>query len=345
MGSLNDYLMETAINVAKDGSLPWESFRGKTIVVTGATGLVCSQLVRVFLARNNSFSLGSKLFLPVRNIEKAKAMFNGYSGIKFIKWELGLPLEGIDEADYFVHGASPTASNVFAKNPATVAWLIASGGEETLRKSLKLNVQKYLFLSSMEVYGEVSGLASEDNLGKLNTMSPRSCYPEAKRFVECLCASFNEEHNFPAISLRLAQTLGQGFLDGDNRVCVDFARKIKKGEDLVLLTDGSKSNPYLSVNDAIRAIMYALAFGEGGQAYNAANEDTFCSIREMAEQLLSSYKNSNSVLTIEPDPEKAIKFAKSSILNLDSSKLKALGWKPQNGMSEMFTAIFNSLED
>ena len=91
--------------------------------------------------------------------------------------------------------------------------------------------------------------------------------------------------------------------------------------------------------------MYALAFGEGGQAYNAANEDTFCSIREMAEQLLSSYKNSNSVLTIEPDPEKAIKFAKSSILNLDSSKLKALGWKPQNGMSEMFTAIFNSLED
>ena len=191
MGSLADYLSETALEVASEDSLPWDYFKGKTIVVTGSTGLVCSQLVRVFLARNSAFSLGAHLVLPVRNIEKAKAMFDERSDVTFTEWELGLPLEGIDQADFFVHGACGTSSKSFQEKPATTISQIVSGGEETLKVASRLEVEKYIFLSTMEVYGEVDGVATEDNLGKLDSMVVRNSYPEAKKLVECLCAGLN----------------------------------------------------------------------------------------------------------------------------------------------------------
>lgn len=339
MGSLNDSLMETAINVAKDGSLPWESFRGKTIVVTGATGLVCSQLVRVFLARNNSFSLGSKLILPVRNIEKAKVMFNGYSGIKFIKWELGLPLEGIDEADFFVHGACGTSSKAFQQNPASTISQIVSGGEATLSVAAELGVEKYVFLSTMEVYGEVEGVASEDNLGKLDPMVVRNSYPEAKRLVECLCASAYSECGVPAVVLRLAQTFGQGVPQNDGRVFAEFGRQALKGENIVLLSDGLKKNSYLSVNDASRAIITSLAQGKPGEAYNAANEDSYCSIKEMAEMVLEQFGASNTKVVREFDAAREATFRKSSDLKLDTTKIKSLGWVPQDSLLDMYSAM------
>ena len=339
MASVKDYLFGTAQLIAEELSLPWAQFTGKTFVVTGATGLIASQLVRVLACRNDSFGLEAKMVLPVRNKGKALNLFGDREDIELVEWSLGesLLLEG--KADYFVHAACGTSSKGFSAEPATTIEQIVSGGVETLEASIRLGVEKYLFLSSMEVYGEVSGVATEDNLGRLDPMVARNSYPEAKRLLECLCASCCVEHSVPAAVVRLAQTFGQGVDLSDMRVFADFGRHAVSGKDIVLLSDGSKRNAYLSVDDAVRAILTLLVNGVSGEAYNAANGETYCSIREMADLVIEGFGAEGARVVRDFDPVREATFRKSSDLKLDTKKLEDLGWKPKDSLESMYDAM------
>ena len=341
MASVKDYLFGTAQRIAEDPSLPWAQFTGKTFVVTGATGLIASQFVRALACCNDSFGLGVKIILPVRNKEKALNLFGIREDIELTEWSLGdsLLLEGA--ADYFVHAACGTSSKSFSAEPATTIEQIVSGGEETLKASIRLGIEKYLFLSSMEVYGEVSGIATEDNLGSLDPMVVRNSYPEAKRLLECLCASYCIEHNVPAAVVRLAQTFGQGVDPSDMRVFADFGRHAVSGKDIVLLSDGSKRNAYLSVDDAVRAILVLLANGVSGEAYNAANGDTYCSIKEMADLVIECFGARGTRVVRDFDPVREATFRKSSDLRLDTKKLEGLGWKPMESLTDMYKMMID----
>ena len=227
------------------------------------------------------------------------------------------------------------------ETPATTIMQIVNGGESVLNYSASSHAEKVLFLSTMEVYGETQGVATEDNLGKLDPMVVRNSYPEAKRLVECLCASYAAEYGLPSVVMRLAQTFGEGVNANDMRVFADFGRHAIEGQDIVLLSDGLKRNGYLSVDDAVRAIIFALVKGESGQAYNAVNEDAYCSIKEMAELVLREFGAQGAQVRREYDPEREATFRKSSDLRLDSTKLKNLGWEPKDDLTDMYRAMID----
>lgn len=341
MGKLNNYLIEEATKIANENSLPWNYLKKRTIVITGGTGLVCSQLVRALLSRNSLHSLHANLVLPVRNIEKAQSMFGTRSDIQYVKWELESPLPEINGADFFVHGACSTSNKDFQMKPATIISQIVNGGKETLEFSLAKSVKKYVFLSTMEVYGEVDSQATEDNLGKLDPMIVRNSYPEAKRLVECLCASYYAEFKVPALTLRLAQTFGEGASRNDPRVFAEFSRDALDGNNIVMFSDGAKKNPYLSVNDATRAIIIALANGKPGEAYNVANEETYCSVKEMAEIVLKHFGSKTAKIIRKYDPKRAATFAKSPDLKLDTTKMKSIGWAPKDSLKDMYSSMIH----
>lgn len=336
MASLNDYLNGTAESFAKNTSFEWNSIAGKRIAITGATGLIGSQLVRSILAANRLFNTSISLVLPVRNIDKAIGLFGSSQDISYLQWSLGESLAFHQSIDYLIHAACGTSSRAFTLEPATTIAQIVNGGEETLKAAVDAKAQRYLFLSTMEVYGEVEGLASEENLGKLDPMVVRNCYPEAKRLVECLASSYAVEHDLSTSVLRLAQTFGQGVVKEDMRVFADFGRHAISGDDIVLLSDGLKRNGYLSIDDAVSAILTVLVKGKTGEAYNAVNQNTYCSIKEMAEMVLASFGDKNAALRREYDPEREATFRKSSDLQLDTSKLESLGWIPTESLQDMY---------
>lgn len=341
MGLDQDYLLKSARVLASRRDIPWGSFCAKKIVITGSTGLIGSQLVRTFLARNDHFHACNQLILPVRNINKAICMFGDRSDISFLEWNLDSAQLNIDSCDFFIHAACGTSSQEFLKNPVSTILSIVNGGKVTLQSAQDAGATKYLFLSTMEVYGEVSGLTTEVDLGCLDPTIVRNSYPEAKRLVECLCSSYCSEYELPTVILRLAQTFGQGVSFEDSRVFAEFGRHAVKGEDIILFSDGSKKNMYLSVDDAARAILFVLAYGSPGDAYNAANESTYCSIREMAELVIKKYGSKNATVRCEIDENRAATFRKSSDLYLDCSKLNEIGWIAKDSLDEMYRAMLN----
>lgn len=341
MAAIDEYLFDRAAQIAAQANLPWAELDGRTVLVTGSTGLIGSQVVRTLLSRNDRFDACINVVLPVRNIKKTQALFGDRSDISILEWSLGDELAGPEHVDYVVHAACGTSSKSFLETPATTIMQIVHGGEAVLRYACSVDAKKVLFLSTMEVYGEVEGVATEDNLGKLDPMVVRNSYPEAKRLVECLCASYAAEHGVPSVVMRLAQTFGEGVHPDDMRVFADFGRHAIDGKDIVLLSDGLKRNGYLSVDDSVCAILIALVNGQSGEAYNAVNEDAYCSIREMAQLVLDQFGVEGTQVRREFDPEREATFRKASDLMLDSSKLKALGWEPNDSLSDMYRAMID----
>ena len=161
--------------------------------------------------------------------------------------------------------------------------------------------------------------------------------------AENMCVAYASEYGVPVKMARLAQTFGEGVSPDDGRVYAQFARAVLAGRDIVLRTDGSSSRCYCAVGDAVAAIEALLERGEAATPYTVANEDTFCSVREMAERLCAAHPESGSKVVFDVSEEAARAYPPSSRLRLDSSRLRALGWRPKVGLMEMFERMMSDM--
>ena len=115
-----------------------------------------------------------------------------------------------------------------------------------------------------------------------------------------------------------------------------FARAILEKRDIVLHTDGTTSRCYCYLGDAVTAIETILEKGEAALPYTVANEETYCSVREMAEMLCAAYPESGSKVIVDLSGGAGLGFAPPYRMKLDCSRLKSLGWMPKVCLMDAF---------
>lgn len=313
--------------------------KNSSVFVTGATGLLGSQILLFldFLNRTESFSM--KLIGLIRKEEKAKNVFGErFQYITFITGDvLNLP-EIPQRIDYIIHGASVTSSMDFVGKPVETIDVAVNGTMNILRLAQTKAVKSMVYLSSMEVFGITPPdkmTVSEADYGYIDILATRSSYPESKRLCECLCHSFAKEYSLPIKIARLTQTLGAGIDYNDTRVAAQFARAVIEGHDIVLKTPGATKRPVIYTSDAVSAVLTVLLKGSDGQAYTIANEDTFCTIRETAEMVVSEIAK-NKIKLVFDIKDVPHEYAPDLNLNLDTSLLRLLGWSPQVGLLQAY---------
>lgn len=327
------------------GKIKYEQIAGSTILISGATGLIGKYLVR-FLAKY----CGCKVIAVVRDLAKARKMWSDLEGrVEYICSDI-TRLEAADQSvDYMIHGASITSSRSFQEQPAEVIYTSVEGTRRMLEFARKNPVKGFLFLSTMEVYGAplTEEKICETQGTNLDTMSVRSSYPESKRLCEALCTAYHSEYCIPARVLRLTQTFGPGVEYDDPRVFAEFARCAIEGSDIILHTAGDTKRSYLYLADACTAILKVLTEGSDGEAYNAANESTYCSIREMAELVAAQAAGDKIRVRMEPDEkmQKERGYAPVLKMNLDTSKLQGIGWKAETGLLRMYERMIDYMRD
>ena len=339
----NPVFYEDLERLAASSFLPFEKLRGKTVFITGATGLIGYNLTAALALVSIQKGLDLKIRALVRDEEAAEEKFarvlKDFSGLGFVTGTVeNLPdFEG--PADYIVHAASPTASAYFIQSPVETIRAAVTGTMNVLALAREKQTAGLVYCSSMEVYGaqEEEKLLKESDTGTMDPLSVRNCYPESKRLCENLTVSYAEEYGLRSMVIRLAQTFGPGVnIEKDNRVFAEFARDKVNGKDIVLLTEGKSRRGYLYTMDAISAILTVLLRGEPGQAYNAMNNDTYCSITEMARLVAEDLANGDIKVCFAPDEKESRKFSPLHFYNLDTSKLRAFGWAPQIPLPEMY---------
>lgn len=343
---MNEELLSRDIG-AMAGAIPdVGKLRGASVLVTGAGGLVGSLAVRALLRADMLNGLGLTVYALGRDRRKLEHAVGAESEhLRLFTCDLAnepIPCPG---ADYVIHCASPTASSFFCDHPVETAGAILHGTEKILKHALRYGgTRKIVFVSSIEVYGEIHEdvLISESCQGFVDPLQPRSSYPMAKRMAESLCKAYCSEYGVPVVIARLTQTFGPGVAESDRRVFVQFAKSALGGRDIVLHTPGRSAKPYIYTVDAVTALFYLLLRGECGIAYNVANEDTFCSVRQMAELVAGLGKRPVDVVT-ESGHESV--YPPESRLRLDCSRIRGLGWEASVDLAGMYRRLMDSMDE
>ncbi len=322
-------------------SINWDEMRDKTVFITGATGLIGKNIIHSLLYCNKKFKLNLKVIACVRNMEKARVEYSesieSGDNISFAVGDIRDCFDIKEKIDFIIHGASVTSSNDFVARPTLTIDTTVNGSRAVLDLALNKKVSSMVYLSTMEVYGvnAEEKRITENDIGYLNPMNVRSCYPESKKLCECMCAAYHSEYSVPVKVVRLTQTFGPGVEYNDGRVFADFARCYIEDRDIVLHTAGETRRSYLYTADAVAAVLTVLLSGNDGEAYHVANEETYCSILEMANLVASIQLDKKIKVLIEIDD--AVRgYAPTLKMNLDTAKIKGLGWSPSAGLKKMF---------
>ena len=323
-----------------DGNIPWDRLRDSTVLVTGATGLVGSALVRTLASANTEYGLNTRLIGHGRDADKGEALARELQ-TEHISGDIR-KLSSIaniaERLDYIIHCAAVTKSADMAAKPAEVMTTAADGTKNILDLAPEKQCLSFVYISSMEIYGQTElSEVSEGDLGYLDLSGPRSCYPESKRFCETLCLAYARQYGFRAKAARLAQTFGAGTPKDDTRVFAQFARSAIENRDIELHTEGETRGNYFYISDTVRGLLTILLKGEGGEAYNIANPEAGATVREMAELVADKICNGKINVAVKaPEDIEKLGYAPHSGFTLNADKLKALGWSPKYGLEEMY---------
>lgn len=329
--------------------IPWDMLKERSVLITGATGLIGTNLVKSILYVSRKKELHTKVIAFVRNQTKAESVFAeemASPDFQIICGRLDCPIAVNEKVDYIIHGASNTSSAAFMNTPVEVIYTAVNGTSNLLEFAKQNKVKGFVFLSSMEVYGHPARgtIVTEQMTAGFEPTNPRNCYPISKQLCESLSMSYASEYAVPAKCVRLTQTFGPGVAYDDGRVFAEFMRCAINKNDIILKTKGETERCYLYTADSVTGILTVLLKGEVQNIYNIANPETYCSIREMAELVSHEIAHDTIQVRIELDDISKYGYADTLYMNLDVSKLYALGWRLSTPLKEMFYRMMESVE-
>lgn len=318
-----------------------------TVLVTGATGLIGSLIIKTLIKLNQIKDSGIKILALIRNQEKADLIYKDVDDKPiYLNGDIRDEIYYDGNVDYIIHCAAVTNSKMMVEKPVDTCDIIVGGTKRILEFSRKKKIKSIVFISSMEMYGtfEKSIEVDERKLGYIDILDVRSNYPEAKRMSENLCIAYLKQYNVPVKIARLAQTFGPGILPEDQRVFAQFSRSILKKEDIVLKTKGLSEGNYCYTKDAIDALFVILIKGDNGEAYNICNEESHISIRGMAEMLIEKFGGGGQKIVYELMDSAQSGYAKDVKMKLISNKLRKIGWNPTVGLEESYRRMMNDIK-
>ncbi len=339
-------IMEEDIKNILSADIQWEKLKSAAVLVTGASGMLGTYMLRTLAALNDSEHYDMKLYGLVRHPEKMPEDLK--KRVSLITQSVSREIETDVRFDYIIHAASPASPLIMREDPAGTIAANTLGTYYTLELARKSNAKGYLFISSSKIYGqpyEGQREFTEDTYGFVDPLEPRSCYPEGKEAAETMCSCFRQQYGMNTKIARLAHTFGPGMSIDDGRVQADFLRNVIRNEDIVLKSEGLAVRTYTYVSDAVAALFYILLNSQE-LVYNIASEESTVSIRELAQTLVDAYPERNLKLVFDlPKADENTGCAPFTLGILNSDKIRKLGWKPSYTLKEGLMRTVAYLEE
>lgn len=333
----------------------WSRFQNKTVLVTGANGMLPAYMVYTLLYLNKTRQINIRVLALVRNIDKAKAKFRDWladDSLELIVQDVCVPFTYSEtRIDYIIHAASQASPKYYGIDPVGTIHANVLGTVNMLELARLHQIESYLYFSTGSVYGEVSPEKfpfTESDYGYIDLLQGQSCYGESKRMGEQYCMAYHVQYGVPVKIVRIFHTFGPGMLLDDRRVFSDFVKNVVCNEDIVLHSDGSAVRLFCYITDAVKAYFKVLLDGEVGGAYNVANPLGEMSVRDLARLLVDMYPEKHLRLKVEilkgdltTDKMKSpTRWTVPSI-----AKMQALGWNPEVSVKEGFRRTIDSFSN
>jgi len=303
---------------------PTRAHSGPTSVVTGAAGFLGSHLTDLLLGRGHKV-IGIDNFVTgsVDNISH----LGGNPQFKFIQQDVTEFIFLDVKVDYIWHFASPASPIDYLELPIQTLKVGSLGTHKALGLA-KNKGARFLIASTSEIYGDpLIHPQTEEYWGNVNTIGPRGCYDEAKRFAEALTMAYNREHKVPTRIVRIFNTYGPRMRLNDGRVVPAFISQALKNRPLTVFGKGNQTRSFCFVSDLIEGI-YRLMMSSCTFPVNIGNPVEM-SMLEFAKEIIKA-TGSRSKITFKPLPQDDPKQRRPDITRAK----KYLGWEPRVGLAE-----------
>ena len=304
---------------------------GKSVLITGAAGLICSAVTDIFIRYNETHDTPIRIIAAGRWPEEMSNRFGEYyerDYFSYVRYDASKNDNRIAvKADYIIHGASNASPKAIVAEPVETMLSNFNGLNYLLNYAKENGTKRLLYISSSEVYGQKSGGKpfNEDDYGYIDLLNPRNSYSVGKRAAETLCASYYAEYGVESVIVRPGHIYGPTASPNDDRISSAFAYAAARGEKLVMKSAGTQLRSYCHCLDCASAIIKVLMKGEPATAYNISNPDSVVTVRQMAEAIAKA-GNVELVTEAASDKEKQ-SFNLMDNSALEAERLRGLEWR------------------
>lgn len=267
------------------------SIKRPTSVVTGGAGFLGSHLVDLLLERGHKVvAIDNLVTGSIDNI----AHLAGNSDFKFIQQDITEFLFLDVRVDYVWHFASPASPIDYLELPIQTLKVGSLGTHKALGLA-KYKGARFLLASTSEIYGDpLVHPQNEDYWGNVNTIGPRGCYDEAKRFSEALTMAYHREHGLETRIVRIFNTYGPRMRLNDGRVVPAFIGQALRNKPLTVFGEGSQTRSFCYCSDLIEGI-FRLMMSTASQPVNIGNPNEMTMV-EFAREVIRITKSRSRIV-------------------------------------------------
>jgi dTDP-glucose 4,6-dehydratase len=297
----------------------------QNILVTGGAGFIGSNFIKYILKNYNYKIFNYDKLTYAGNLENLTDIEDN-ANYKFIKGDI-CELENVKKVltdnniDTIINFAaeSHVDRSILGSREFIVTNVL---GTQTLLDIFKdLKLEKYLQVSTDEVYGSLPEDRKELKFTEQNPIKTNSPYSASKASADLLCNSYFHTHKLPILITRCSNNYGP--YQFPEKLIPLMIAKALDGEKLPVYGDGKNVRDWLYVDDHCSAICEVLHKGKIGEVYNIGGNNEWYNIDIVKLILKTLKKSEEQILYVKDRPGHDRRYA------IDSSKIQnELGWKP-----------------
>jgi len=325
--------------------LPWESLSGKKVLITGGAGMLAAYITETLLFLPERRGVQPlDLTVLVRSEDKARRRFASHLD----RPNFHLRTDDICQVpakqaflgtSVIIHAASTPRPDTVVPTDVLAPNILGTWNLLRLARDLS-GFERFVYFSSGIVNGESiesEAPISEDMYFGSSCTSPGACYSEGKRAGEAICLAFMRQFGVPVDLLRCFGCYGPGLdLRNDPRAFASFIRDALWSDTISMQSAGEETRFWCYATDAIDGFFRILLNPRRGEAWNIANDDAGCTIRELAEMAreLSPREGMSIRHTKDLAPAGYSPFKSPRVTVPDTRKLRTLGYCPKISVRE-----------
>lgn len=317
-----------------------QALSGKSILITGAGGFLCSYMVDVVAMANQTTLKHPCHIFAVDNfktgINERLEHLVGRDDFELFQLDITQPFPPPTNIRYIIHGAGIASPSFYRQFPLETIDVNVTGTRHMLDLAHEHQSVSMLYLSTSEIYGDPPAdmiPTPETYWGNVSSTGPRACYDESKRLAETLCTTYHRLYDLPVKIVRPFNVYGAGQRLDDKRIIPDLMSAALQRETIKLFSDGRPTRAFCYISDAIAGMFHVLLSDYNGEVFNVGNDQTEISIGGLAEV----------VQVIVGEPKIDIHYQTSSDSDYltdnpqrrcpDITKISAsVGWRPAVGL-------------
>lgn len=295
------------------------------LLITGGAGFIGSNFVRYWLERHPGDKITVLDALTYAgHLENLEDVWDD-PRFAFVKGDIRSAedvAKPIADADIVVNFAAESHVDRSIAEPEAVLNTNVLGVMTLLEAAKKGGVEKFIQISTDEVYGDITEGSSKET----DPISPNSPYSAGKAGGELLARAYFRTYGVPVIVTRGSNTYGP--YQQPEKLVPLFISNALEGKPLPVYGDGKQVRDWLHVLDHCSGVETAIEKGEPGEIYNigGSNERTNIEITKLILEVTG--KDESLINYVQDRPGHDRRYS------LDSTKLLELGWKKTHPFEE-----------